>query len=364
MTFLGSILFMWFYMLPETIVFIFLFIIGYLVSQFLYKRSNKIGLKKQITSLPRWASQTKPILGGVSFYFVMLIGLFVSIVWFSGEYNFFNVYNIVLFFSITIGFVMGLADDLLNTSPYFKFIMQFVVALIFIFSGYYIKFFDNIWLNYFTTVVWVVGIMNSINMLDNMDAITTSVSLVIIAGISFISIVTANFEYGIIPYVILPALIAFLNFNWHPSKMYMGDNGSQLLGALLAGAGIFFVWNHEFAPSVTKFDTVLSVALMFILPLTDTTTVTINRLLKGVSPFKGDKNHTTHNLVYAGLSEQMVAIVFLFISLVSTAIAVAILTKIWTPNNFARILITSFTLVVFLSLYINTKIKHNENKSA
>lgn len=351
-------------MLPETVIFILLFIIGYLVSQFLYKRSNKIGLKKQITSLPRWASQSKPILGGVTFYFVMLTGLFISVAWLSDEYDFFNVFNIVLFFSVTVGFIMGLADDLLNTSPYFKFIVQFIIALSFIFSGYYINFFDNQWLNYFTTIVWVVGIMNSINMLDNMDAITTSVSLSIIAGITFISIITANFEYGIIPYVTLPALIAFLNVNWHPSKMYMGDNGSQFLGALLAGAGIYFVWNHNFTAEVSKIDTVLAIALMFILPLTDTTTVTINRLLKGVSPFKGDKNHTTHNLVYAGLKEQTVAIIFLIISFFSTAISVAILTKMWTPSNFARYLLLAFILVVFLSLYINTKINHHESKNA
>ena len=351
-------------MFPESVILILLYAVALFVARFLLSKSNKIGLKKQITNLPRWASQTKPVLGGVTFYIVMLTGVLISILWLGDQYNFYNAYNLTLFFALTVAFIMGLADDMLNTSPYFKFAVQLVVSFAFIIAGYYIRFFDSVWLNYLVTVFWVVGIMNSINMLDNMDAITSSVSLVILSFVAFISIITYRFDYGILAYVTVPALLAFLNFNWHPSKMYMGDNGSQFLGALLAGLGIYFVWNHDFNPGLSKVDTVIAVALMFLLPLVDTTTVTVNRLMKGVSPFKGDKNHTTHNLVYAGLSERAVAIFFIIISLISSALASAVLLGWLTLSGFARILLTAFILAVFTGLYVNTKIKHYEGKNA
>ncbi len=347
-------------MLPEVIILLVLFVWGWILSNFLYKRSHKIGLKKQITTLPRWGSQTKPVLGGVAFFFVMLTGLLIANVWLD-QYNFFNKFNGVLFFAVTAGFIMGLADDLLNTSPYFKFLVQFAVSFAFIASGFYIKFFDNDILNYALTVFWVVGIMNSVNMLDNMDAITTSVSAVILAAMVFVAIITGHFAEALIPYVTLPALIAFLNFNWHPSKMYMGDNGSQFLGALIAGTGIVFVWNAGVENGLPKSDIILSVALMFLLLLTDTTTVTVNRLLKGVSPFKGDHNHTTHNLVRAGLSEQGVAIVFIVITLVASVVSAMIITGLIELNLTYRIILAIFTILVFLLLYINTKIRSYEN---
>jgi UDP-GlcNAc:undecaprenyl-phosphate GlcNAc-1-phosphate transferase len=290
----------------------------------------------------------------------MLSGLLIANVWLEG-YDFFNKYNGVLFFSVTLGFIMGLADDLLNTSPYFKFFVQFAVAFAFIAADFYIKFFDNDILNYLLTVFWVVGIMNSVNMLDNMDAITTSVSLVILAGIVFIAIITGQFDKALLPYVTIPALLSFLNFNWHPSKMYMGDNGSQFLGAMIAGTGILFVWNTGLEHGVARIDIVLAVALMFLLLLTDTTTVTVNRILKGVSPFKGDKNHTTHNLVRAGISERGVAILFIIISLVSSVFSIMIITGMLKLTNTYRALLGLGVIIVFLSLYINTKIKRHEN---
>ncbi len=347
-------------MLPETIILFVLLVWGWVLSRFLYKRSHKIGLRKQITTLPRWGSQTKPVLGGVAFFFVMLTGWLIANVWLD-SYDFFNPFNGVLFFAVTAGFIMGLADDLLNTSPYFKFLVQFAISFAFIASGFYIRFFDSEELNYLLTIFWVVGIMNSVNMLDNMDAITTSVSVVILAAMVFVAIVTGHFAEALIPYVTLPALLAFLNFNWHPSKMYMGDNGSQFLGALIAGTGIVFVWNTGLENGLPKSDIILAVALMFLVLLVDTTTVTVNRLLKGVSPFKGDRNHTTHNLVRAGMSEQGVALLFIAITSVTSVLSAMILTEILQLNPILRIILFVFAILVFFLLYINTKIRSHEN---
>jgi len=337
-----------------------LFIEGILLTNFLYKRSHKIGLKRNITNLPRWSSQTKPILGGVVFFFVVLSGFIITNFWLDKNFLLYK-FNSILFFSITLSFIMGLADDLLNTSPYFKFVVQFIIAIVFIYSGFYIKFFDNTYLNYILTIFWVVGIINSVNMLDNMDAIATSTIFIISAALVFISFVLEKFDLAIIMFLTLPSLLAFLFFNWPPSKMYMGDNGSQMLGTLIAGLGIIFVWNAGIENNLLHFDVVLSVGLMFLLLLTDTTTVTVNRLLKGKSPFKGDKNHTTHCLVKRGFSEKQVAIIFITITLFSSAIAATIITGYIKLNIIYRIILSVFLISVFLLLYINSKLKSNEN---
>jgi len=170
----------------------------------------------------------------------MIVILFLKEnIYFSKEY-------ISLFLVVTLSFLMGLADDILNTSPIFKFIIQIVCALILIYNGIYIIISPMDWMNYLITILWVVGIMNSINMLDNMDGVSSASSLSIFIAVAIYLIANGG-ENSILSLIILvstiASLLSFLFYNWHPSKMYMGDNGSQFLGILLAWVGIKFFWN-------------------------------------------------------------------------------------------------------------------------
>ena len=142
----------------------------------------------------------------------------------------------------SIGFLIGLADDAYNTKPILKFSGQFACAIVLIATGNCIDIAGNDIVNYILTFVWVIGMMNSINMLDNMDGITTSVSIGVICTILFSLILSQNTDH-LYFWVLLgtvAALLGFLYYNWNPSRMYMGDTGSQFLGALLAAVGIFF----------------------------------------------------------------------------------------------------------------------------
>ena len=348
------------------IVFFTLFPISYFVLYFVLNRSKAVGLKKRETTLPRWASQSKPVWGGIAFVFVSFIGILLLFGIEKGSLNIFCAENMVLMFTATIAFMMGLADDLMNASPYTKFFIQLLIGIIFISAGIYIHFFNNDILNYLLTIFWVVGIMNSFNMLDNMDGITSTVSITLLSGFLFVGLFTGTYDYIVLPLVVLPILIIFLLFfNRYPSKMYMGDNGSQFMGALLAGLGIIFVWNHEITcDCVSDLSVILAVLLFYLLPLTDTTTVTVNRLMSGVSPFKGDKNHTTHNLVYAGIKEQYVPLLLFVINGISVALGTLLLVENVSVNSWVRILFVVYVVLVFTILYINTKIKHNENKNS
>ncbi len=338
------------------ILFTTLLLVSFFIHRYFFLRSKTILIRKAKTDVQRWASQTKPILGGVTFYFTFLVGI-LSLFFLTNYKNLLEPANISIFIATTIAFLMGLADDLLSTSHYFKFLIQFVIAALFIYFGLEIQFFQNKYLNYFLTVFWVVGIMNSFNMLDNMDAITTSISISILILLA-IFLIFQNNPFVILPVIILPALLTFLIFNWHPAKIYMGDNGSQFLGVIFAGTGIFFFWQQAAftIPALSHPETLIIVILVFLIPLVDTTTVTINRILAGKSPFKGGKDHTTHFLAYRGFSEQKVVLLLTLISLISNSFAMLFLFRFISFTLMWKVGTVIFIFFVFLFLYGNTLI--------
>jgi UDP-GlcNAc:undecaprenyl-phosphate/decaprenyl-phosphate GlcNAc-1-phosphate transferase len=142
---------------------------------------------------------------------------------------------------------------------------------------------------------------------------------------------------------VLGSLIGFLFYNWYPSKMYMGDTGSQFLGVFLAAFSIILIW-HEREPTGNVFQVrqFMLPLILFIVPLIDTITVSIRRMIRGSSPFVGGKDHTTHHLAYIGLHEREVAIVLMTISAASILIVGLLVsnTIIWTTQ-----------VTLYLSLY-------------
>jgi UDP-GlcNAc:undecaprenyl-phosphate GlcNAc-1-phosphate transferase len=268
----------------------------------------------------RWGTMSKPAVGGITFYIIFLLAVACYSIFFSPSQVFYNAKFVGLLLSMALGFIIGLADDAYDTKPFLKFFIQFACGLIMFSSGIRIEVFDSWVLNMCFTVFWVVGIMNSINMLDNMDGITTIVSIGIV--LSVIVIILANNDLENMHLIILiglvGALLSFLYFNWNPSRMYMGDTGSQFLGALLAAIGIMYLWNDVYSVGdglvSRKF---VLVIMSFILPIIDTTCVVINRISRGSSPFVGGKDHTTHSLAYLGLTDRQVALVYAGLALFS-----------------------------------------------
>ncbi|MFO7868086.1 MAG: MraY family glycosyltransferase [Bacteroidales bacterium] len=313
-------------------------------------------LKKKNVNSERWASQSKPIFGGIVFYISFLIAFITALISID-FHNSTNYYIFALLACVSLSFFMGLLDDLQNQGPLKKFLVQIICATILIYCNVYIETSDNIIINYLLTYAWVIGIMNSINMLDNMDAITGSVSTIILLSIFSIILFTSQHMLDLLIIgAIIPSLIVYLFWNWHPSKMYMGDNGSQFLGIILAIYSIQYIWN---APSIIgiNYESFILIGLSFLLPLIDTTIVFVNRLAKGKSPFIGDKYHTTHNLVYLGFSEKSVARLFIAISLVTNAIVFYIIacTTISIHINYYLIFLL-FIGIVLVSFYIISQI--------
>lgn len=337
----------------------FLFAVSFsvLINGLMLRFSRNLGMRNIDENMVRWASSQKPALGGISFYIVFLISIIFYTSVFNNEIIFHNIKLIGIITSVSLGFLMGLADDAYNTKPVLKFLTQVLCGGVLVATGTSINLFDNQIIDYSLTVVWVVGIMNSVNMLDNMDSITTNVSIFIVLACILVSVKIHPISdiYFVLMLGIFAGLIGFLFFNWHPSKMFMGDTGSQFLGAFLAAIGIIYLWNPPEGGQVQISKQVIAIALAFILPIVDTTTVTINRLLKRKSPFIGGRDHTTHHLSYMGLSDRQVAFVYIGISLVSMFFTILIYFFIenWTTLHF--LFFSLYILVVFFSLYLTTR---------
>ena len=265
--------------------------------------------------------------------------------------------------SLTIAFLLGLSDDAFDTKPLIKFSAQVVCSILLILGGIKINCFESEFLNYAMTSLWVVAIMNSFNMLDNMDAIATVTAIGIISYfiLADFSIHHTATIFSLILCGILACLIGFLYFNWHPSKMFMGDTGSQFIGALLAVGGIKFCWNYPTAAIgelvlFSPLKNLTLVYLIFLLPISDTTSVFINRILKGNSPFVGGKDHTTHHLFFNGITEKKIAILFLGLTVTGGFLALKMNeTGKLTPVQIVPYLI--FPCLTSIFLYLFTVIK-------
>jgi UDP-GlcNAc:undecaprenyl-phosphate/decaprenyl-phosphate GlcNAc-1-phosphate transferase len=334
--------------------------ISFGLNHYFLTRPMKFFIKKANKSAIRWSTQSKPIFGGITFFAVFLLG-YVAYMLLIDNTIILNTKTIALLLTVTISFLMGFADDIMNTPPFFKFIIQVLNAIILISFDVYIVISPYPILNYIITTIWVVGIMNSINMLDNMDSITNLTSLSIIGGLLMALLFTNsnNSFFIFLLTVIIASMLSFLYYNWNPSKMYMGDNGSQFLGAILAFIGIVYFWN-ALPLEATSFGIntkqAIIVLLAFIVPISDTSTVTINRLMRGQSPFVGGKDHTTHHLSYAGLTDRGVALTLVIINSVCVGISLHLIYRLSNWNSTWFWLLFALAFIIFVSLYSLTKI--------
>lgn len=303
------------------------FILSVVINAIMMRFVHTLGMRQNSEITIRWSNQSKPAVGGISFYISYLMGFMFYAILFGQQDVFHNSELLGLFITITLAFLLGLSDDAYDTKPLIKLGIQILCGFILIWTDNAVQLFDTAWINHLITVVWVVGIMNSINMLDNMDGITTISSIFIILTIIGISIpfeIVNNVEIFLL-ITVLGALCGFLIFNWNPSKMFMGDTGSQFLGMFLAFFSIKFLWNAGIATgNYSEFSNFTLVLIAFSVPLMDTTFVTVRRLAKGERPWVGGKDHSTHMLSYKGLTDRQVALVFIGLGLIGLMLSLNI----------------------------------------
>lgn len=270
------------------------------------KSVRTLGTKAKAADAPsRWNTATKPAAGGIIFFTAFVTGLFLFNPHFIWGKDFWSI-----FLAGTIAFGIGLWDDIRRISASKKMAGQIAAALVFVLgSGLSFKLFSPTQVYLFDiiiTVIFIVGVMNSINMLDNMDAVASIASLPV-----FICFSIGGDNWFAL--WMMAAIIGFLFFNKHPSKIFMGDSGSMLLGFVIA---YLILGNFPISESTSIAELIFVLICTCSIFFADTIIVVVNRVRHRVSPATGGRDHTSHNLAYLGLTENKIAIIFLVMVLV------------------------------------------------
>jgi UDP-GlcNAc:undecaprenyl-phosphate GlcNAc-1-phosphate transferase len=285
-------------------------------------------------------------LGGVGIFSGFLLASLLSIqVYLNPEFQYFFAAAIVIFF-------LGLKDDLVVLSATKKIIGQILAASILIhLGGIRLDSMHGLFgysevsqgfglaLSYLTIIV----VINSFNLIDGVDGLASSLGILTMLVFGFYFFAVDLQAYALLAFALAGSLVAFIIFNRHPAKIFMGDSGSLMIGLVNSILVIKFinVANSPFA--VVPFGSAVAIGFaILIVPLLDTLRVFSIRIFKGRSPFTPDRNHIHHLLLDRGLSHGKVTLICVSVNIVF--ILLAFLGRSLGPNYLLlTILVLSFS---------------------
>jgi UDP-GlcNAc:undecaprenyl-phosphate GlcNAc-1-phosphate transferase len=266
-----------------------------------------------------------PRLGGLAIFigFMVSILLFVSI---TSEMR-------CILLGAVIIVVLGVVDDIMALPAMLKFVVQIVAALIPALNGVTILAFSNpnifsnnlYWvlgkLSVPFTVLWIVAITNSVNLIDGLDGLANGVSAISATTMLVIALVGGQSQVAIVLGALVGACVGFMPYNINPAKMFMGDTGATFLGYILATMSI---------QGLFKYYAVISFVVPFLilgLPIFDTAFAFIRRIAHGQSPMHADRSHIHHRLIDMGLSQKQAVATLYVISAILGLSAVVLTTS-------------------------------------
>jgi UDP-GlcNAc:undecaprenyl-phosphate GlcNAc-1-phosphate transferase len=296
------------------------FVAGFVIAVALVPLARLLAHRTNIVARPRndrWHRGTVPLLGGVAMAGAMLIGALLLNV--AAEI-------VVPLTAAMAMFVVGLVDDALALKPTTKLIAQIAMAATMLYFGYRLNWLDSRLLDSALTMAWIVGLTNAFNLLDNMDGLCAGVALVV-ALMLLVGLVSGAAPERAGAEIIFLSLLAgsvagFLVFNFPPASIFMGDSGALLLGFSLATLTL----GHE-GVRASRSDVLSIIAgpvFVLLIPIFDTTLVTVSRLLSGRSPAVGGRDHSSHRLVAIGLSERAAVMVLWLLAAIGGTIGIAL----------------------------------------
>ena len=243
----------------------------------------------------RWHAKPTPLLGGAGIALALLGGLAVTLP--------LSLQAAALIVCAATAFALGLLDDFRRMSPSTKLAGQVLIASMLAAAGIRVAVFEFAPLAYVVSVLWVVGIMNAVNLMDNMDGLAAGISAIaalVLAATAWPSDMTTV----LIAAVTAAAALGFLVHNFNPARVFMGDAGSQLLGFMLAATALV----HTTRAATNLGLAILAPLAALALPIFDTTLVTMARRLAGRPVSQGGRDHTSHRLAALGLSDRAVVL--------------------------------------------------------
>jgi UDP-GlcNAc:undecaprenyl-phosphate/decaprenyl-phosphate GlcNAc-1-phosphate transferase len=301
----------------------------------------------QVAAAPRadrWHTRSTPLLGGSGIFAGFLVaagvGLAAGVMPLSRELG-------GILGGCAILFAAGLADDVFHLPPLGKLAAQGAAAALVLVAGVRVEIVGNPVAATAIGVLWLIGMTNAFNLLDNMDGLAATLAAIACAFFAVDAYtVHPSHMVAVLALGICFACLGFLPYNLRlsrPAAVFMGDSGSQVLGFALAALGLASSWTVAGSTAATFLLPVLVLAV----PILDTTLVTVVRLLEGRPVTRGGRDHTSHRLVYQGLSDKRAVVLLGVVSaaLGLTSLAYKVLDD--TRITLAGVLITFAFLLQF-----------------
>ena len=348
------------------IVYPYIFISSFVLSMLFVNSFRKIALALNVVDLPQSGRKDHkhgiPLMGGMAIYCAFFCSIIIHLIALYAVYRagrlpadigiHLNGIKTILpelsaiFLTATIIMVVGFFDDLKNLSASLKLFIEVILASIVYFYGVRITFFMTMpFLSWLITVIWIVGITNSFNLLDNMDGLSSGIAF-IAAGIFFLTALGGGHYFaGTIIACFGGVLLGFLYYNFPPAKVFMGDSGSLLIGYLLSILTIINTYYTDIYPTAAP---VIMPLLIMAVPIFDTLSVIYIRLKRKTSVFEADKNHISHRLIRMGFSK-VKTLMFLYITSLCIGIG-ALLLRSLNPLGCGIVLIQSICILALMLL--------------
>jgi len=295
-------------------------VIAFIVSYILTPYMARVGKKQNMVDIPghrKIHEEAIPNLGGIVIFFGFLLSLLL-VVPIEGQVKALLIGGVIIL-------LLGVVDDIVNLSPKHKFIIQMIPALIVVvyssdlinsFIVNQLKVFDLLgYLLYPILIFWIVGITNSINLIDGLDGLACGVSLIALVAFLILGLRQNLETLSLISIALAGSILAFLRFNFYPAKMFLGDSGSTFAGFMLASVGALWVLNSGNAFFI------LIPIIVLALPIFDTLFAIWRRYRRHHPIFQADKGHLHHRLLARGIAHKNVVFILWGISAICSVIA-------------------------------------------
>jgi UDP-GlcNAc:undecaprenyl-phosphate GlcNAc-1-phosphate transferase len=320
------------------------FLLTFVLIYFLMRNAEKLG----IMDMPNERSMhKKPVPRGAGIGFVLAI--FIVSIFFNFS-HFIEYYYIYL--SIFIVFIIGAVDDKQGVSPMFKLVFIFFATGVLYLNDFHITSLGS-YLGYEITLplilmfpftfITIAGFTNAFNLLDGLDGLAGSVSLVMMSAFLAIGILHNDTLIITLSSLFIVGVLTFLLFNWHPAKIFMGDSGSLTLGFVISILSI----------QSLAYLTPSAVIFIIALPILDTFMVITRRIQRGRSPFEADRNHMHHFLYKAKKDVKFTVILIVYVQIAFSIIGY----QLNQTDDFLNLILFGILFYIFLN-FSDQRVKH------
>ena len=260
-------------------------------------------------------------------------------------------------------FLVGLIDDAMEMKPQLKLVCQVLLALLAVSLGVRLdaEIIPWAWISIPLAVFWMVGITNAVNILDNMDGLSSGVVFIASVVLSVGSFLNEFTEVGPLAAMLSGAALGFLLYNFNPAKIFMGDCGSMFLGFMLAGISILST-NTAAGASHLVMSLVLPLGAL-VVPIFDTTLVSYQRTMHGRSIAQGGRDHSSHRLVFLGFSERRAVVFLLLISALAGGLSL-LLMSLASPLTVFVLVALLMVALAFFGIYLGDVKVYEKPKAA